>query len=148
MTAEARLRSEFQRLFQAQGVWSCLYEPGRGSAVGYPDLQLLIGGVLCPVEIKTCVVKNGAVYPSQIRPSQIYWHHDLLSAGGKSWIVLCRKVAGHGLDACALPSVDREYTSRWKQGFPLFEMLPWIGDGKFFKKPIDLVFDRSDKPCG
>lgn len=117
-----------KRKFRAAiGVWTEAYETRSGSGVGYPDLQMLVGRLLVPVELKAGGVENGRLRCSEIRPSQISWHHEFLKAGGKSFIVVCWSYGG--LNAWAIPSTDREVTSKWKQGWDLNLCEKWIGKG-------------------
>lgn len=132
---ETEYKREFRKLV---GVWSEAYEPGMGSGVGYPDLQLLVGRLLLPVELKSGVVFKGNLRPKQVKPSQISWHHDFFMAGGESWVVVCCGDPKY-MDAWSVPSVHRDVLSRWRVGWPIQDCTQWVSQGSL---SIDL-FRRS-----
>lgn len=124
--SEAKLKRKFREVV---GVWSEAYETRSGGGVGYPDLQLLVHSILVPVELKKGVIKDGRLYPSEIRPSQIAWHHDFFVAGGRSHIVCLFEVAKQ-LEAWAIPGTSRVFTSWWRSGYDMHHCTRWVGNGK------------------
>ena len=64
--------------------WLSSYESARGGTLGVADLQILVKGILVPVELKVGEVKSGKLFSDQIRASQVKWHRDLYKAGGYS----------------------------------------------------------------
>jgi hypothetical protein len=110
------------------GVWSEAYETARGSGSGYPDLQLLLDSVLVPVELKCGVIRDIRLVPTRIRPAQISWHHEFKAAGGKAFVVVCTGEI-NVMSAWAIPSTDREVTSRWKEGYNILKCKQWMSSG-------------------
>lgn len=91
----ARPETLFKReLFKHWSGWAESYEPGLGSGTGYPDVQFLCPSSyrLVPVELKTCKIKDGIVYPSEVRPSQCVWHYEFTKAGGRSALLMGLKI--------------------------------------------------------
>lgn len=122
--------TSYKRQFRKDcGVWSEVYETRSGGGVGYADLQLLVGAVLVPVELKRGLVLADRLVSTRIRPAQIGWHHDLLVAGGKSFVVVCMGPVS-SMDAWAIPSVHRDCTSRWKKGWKVYQCTQWMRGGK------------------
>lgn len=129
-----------RRLRELHADWSCAYETRSGSTVGYPDLQLLVGErrLVLPVEVKVGELKSGKLLSRQIRPSQISWHHEFWSAGGIALIVVCFGPVA-SMEAWALPSGDREVTSKWKEGWPLESCNLLVSKGKNMQDLDSLV---------
>lgn len=123
---ETKIKNALRRVI---GGWSESYETRAGSGVGYPDLQFLVGTVLLPVEVKCGAVVGGRLLSSEIRPSQIAWHHRFLHSGGRAWIVVGFWNARGHLCAWAIPSGDRGVTSAWKQGWELRHCTQWVDSG-------------------
>lgn len=123
--SEAKYRAKLRKVI---GGWSEAYEPSRGSGVGYPDLQFLVGRQLVPVEVKKGHIKNGRLYPTEIRGSQIIWHHKFWSAGGVAHIMVALGPVSK-MDVWGLPAVDRYNTQWWRQGYILSECIPWVVAG-------------------
>ncbi len=103
-------------LRHAIGGWSESYEPGRGSGVGYPDLQFLADGILIPVEVKIGRESGCRIFSERIRPSQIQWHHEFQEAGGDSFVFVCFG-SGAEFRAWAIPKPTRDITSQWRNGW-------------------------------
>jgi hypothetical protein len=81
--------TKFKRWFLGQWKgWSESYEPRAGSGMGIPDIQLLVGSKLLPVECKVGEWVRGNLMVSEIRPAQISWHHRFQAAGGRSCFVV------------------------------------------------------------
>lgn len=122
--------TKLKRLLRgAVGGWSEAYEPSRGSGVGYADLQFLVDGEILPVEVKCGHIADGRLFSSQIRPSQIAWHHGLRVCGGASFVVVCW-LESKGLHAWSIPSVDRGVSARWLEGWELNQCHNWVKDGE------------------
>lgn len=132
--SETSLKRSFRSLV---GVWSEAYETRSGSGFGYPDLQLLINGWLLPVEIKKGWISEGRLHSTQIRPSQIFWHHRFAKSGGTSVIIVCWK--DPLLQAWALPACTKDVTSGWKQGWEIEDCEQWIKDKKMVINLSSLV---------
>lgn len=101
--------------------WAELYEPGLGSGIGYPDVQLLCPSTfrLFPLEFKvgTTTVEEGktVIYPEEVRPSQIKWHYLYGRAGGVSATIVGVK-NGSGYDGYVINGkemFDRDYRNGW-----------------------------------
>lgn len=127
---ETMTETEYKRQFRKiVGVWSEAYETRSGGGVGYPDLQLLVGRILIPVELKSGQLVGDRLKSKRIRPSQIVWHHDFKLAGGRAFILVCVGSV-RAMDAWAVPSADRSVTSRWKEGWPVQGCQQWVSAGK------------------
>jgi hypothetical protein len=97
--------------------WSCPYEPGLGSKTGYPDLQLMEdrSKQLLPVELKVGVLKNGRIFPREVRPSQVTWHYEFAKAGGRACLLTGTKLSGRWV-GYAVPGFWAEH---WRLGYPI-----------------------------
>lgn len=142
---ETTCKRKLRKLFKKY--WSQTNEIRSGSSFGAPDLQFLVNGMLLPVEVKRGVadfvsIGCGVIFPEVIRPSQISWHHEFLMAGGKSFIVVCY-VHERIMDAWALPSVHRDVTSQWNEGFLLADCTQWVKDGKAVIELADLLVENK-----
>lgn len=135
MGAEAGYRKMLRRIFSDH--WSEVYETRSGSGLGYPDLQFLVQKRLIGVEVKVGMIGDkgtdiAMLYPQEIRGTQISWHDKFMKAGGKSYIVVC--CGGPGaktkFEAWAIPSVAREVTSKWLDGYPLSQCIQWVDRGQ------------------
>jgi hypothetical protein len=128
--------TEYKRKFrEICGCWTEVYEPARGSGTGYPDVQMLVDGVLIPVEMKRGDIKNGFVRPHRIRPSQIAWHHAFGAAGGKSHFLICTGPL-RTMSAYSIAPIERTRLVKWRSGWTMDECTPWVLDGS-------LVLDMS-----
>lgn len=81
---------EFKRWFKkAWKRWSSSVEYGLGGDAGFPD-QVLLGrsSEIIPVELKVGEYKAGIVFPRKVRPEQVIWHHELMEAGGRSFLMI------------------------------------------------------------
>lgn len=144
MKLETRAKAILRRTI---GGWSESYEPGRGSGVGYPDLQFLVRfretttllPMLVPVEVKMgreiCGLSGGKIVSKRIRPAQISWHHSFQEAGGVSFVFVCFG-SGAEFRAWAIPSPVREVTSKWQQGWE-------VSKCKLVVKGSELLIDLS-----
>ncbi len=128
---------DFKRhVLGAYPFWGCPYEPGTGSATGYPDLQLMHdrSKQLLPVELKVGVVKNGRVFPREVRPSQITWHHNFALAGGRACLLtgikLDRNWRGY--------AVPGSWAEHWRLGFPVADCF-WLDNHEFVSNLVELV---------
>ncbi len=126
MPTESDYKRGFRKLV---GVWSEAYETRSGGGVGYPDLQLLVGARLLPVELKRGSVRNGFVWPERIRPAQIVWHHDFMEAGGIAHVLVCEGPVAK-MDVWSLPSMHREYLAAWRRGYYIERCTQWVSQGK------------------
>lgn len=94
----ARPETQFKHaLLKEWNGWSEAYEPGLGSGIGYPDIQIMEQSPshnrILPIELKVCAVKDGIVYPTDVRPSQVVWHYKFHKAGGRSVLLMGQKIA-------------------------------------------------------
>jgi len=139
MASETGHKQKFRSIC---GVWSEAYETRSGGGVGYPDLQLLVGPMLLPVEVKVGDLKGPSfpayknrVFPHRIRPAQITWLHEFKQAGGLAVLLICvgeRRT----MDAWALVSPDRDTLARWKDGYHISELELWVSKGQM---RVDLI---------
>lgn len=128
--------TEYKRqLRKIVGGWSEVYETRSGGGVGYPDLQFLLGGVLIPVEIKVGEVVGDVLRSSEIRGSQIAWHHNFKKAGGVSVILVCWGPVKQ-MNAYAVPDTNREMTANWKKGWKISFCEPWVENGKLLEAMV------------
>ena len=116
---------EFKRWFRTKFAgWSETHEPRHGSAMGMPDLQLLVKGSLLPVELKVGWVKGGRLFVSALRPAQIGWHIRFMREGGVATIVVGIRKASNGWVALSPPwTVDS--LMGWKKGWPIVDCPLW-----------------------
>lgn len=68
--------------------WISSYEPRRGSTIGIPDLQIIVCGIIVPIELKVGTVVDGELFCHDIRPAQIQWHRSLREAGARSFFLV------------------------------------------------------------
>lgn len=140
-----RLENEFKRelidALRSAGVWVEAYEPGRGSGVGYPDVQVLLGGWLVPVELKVGVLIGSVLSlkgDSEVRPSQVRWHHLFWKAGGRSIVLVGVQEA----DGAWTPYAIRgDILTRWRFSFGIedwtkFEPLPFLSELLWFLEDL------------
>jgi len=104
--------------------WSESYEPGKGSGVGYPDLQFLVGDRLWPVELKVGKVVGHLIKPTCVRPSQVAWFHGFLSAGGKADLAVCFGPL-ENMNCVLLPDCRREALVKWRDGYDI-RLCRWL----------------------
>lgn len=130
--SEAELKARLRKIV---GGWSESYEPGRGSGVGYPDLQFLLGNRLLPVEVKQGFIQDGRIHCDRIRPSQINWHDNFLKNGGLSFVFALWGQRNEFTCWC-LPLPYRYVTMSWRSGFPEFLCRPIVTNAR-------LVIDLS-----
>ena len=103
--------TEFKRWFRKnyQG-WSESYEPGHGGGIGIPDIQILRGGVLVPIEMKVgnsfSFRDSMLLQPRNIRPAQISWHKRFKVAGGLSFFYVGVKTGTTFWSIYELPDID------------------------------------------
>ena len=135
MKLETQYKKEFRKLV---GVWSEVYEPTRGSGLGYPDVQLLVDRKLLPVELKVGKVVGGMLMPEEVRPSQISWHHAFAREGGHALVLVCTGKPS-AMDAWAIPSVRREVLSIWRKGYVIGDCIQWISRGSM-RFPLDSTY--------
>ena len=108
--------AEFKKwLRQNWSGWIESYEPRRGTGVGIPDVQIVVQGKLVPIELKLGIIKNGILFPREVRPAQIAWHRKLNDAGVKSILMVgVYDFVADDFDACL---VDGSFLKNWKQGY-------------------------------
>lgn len=106
-----------RKVLESYDYWGCPYEPGVGSKTGYPDIQLMHqrSKQLLPIELKVGILKNGRVFPREVRPSQITWHYDFHKAGGSACLLTGVKLSGSWV-GYAVPGFWAEH---WRLGYPL-----------------------------
>lgn len=119
--------SEFKKWFRKQWLgWVESYEPRRGSGIGIPDLQIVAGGRIVPIELKVGAIKNDILYPREVRPAQIVWHRKLNDAGIASILLIgVYDLAADDFVACA---VDAKHINNWRHGYKHYVKL--IGGDK------------------
>ena len=108
--------SDFKRWLRTNwDGWMETYEPRRGTGIGIPDVQIVVDGRIVPIELKVGVIKNGVLFPREIRPPQIVWHKKLNDAGVAS--VLLIGVYDFTIDDFIACAVDGQYIRNWKHGY-------------------------------
>lgn len=112
--------------------WSESYEPAMGSGTGYPDIQLLSPRkVLLPIELKVGEVRGDRIFPREVRPDQVVWHHNFSRFGG---IAVCaigfeREYGSNKWDTYAILG---QKVIDWREGYNLldcFYVENTLGDG-------------------
>lgn len=89
MKHDPRQELKFKRWFRQEFKgWSEAYEPRRGSGTGMPDLQLLVRGMLLPVELKVGWIEDDVLHIHDVEPAQVSWHVRFWAAGGESSFVV------------------------------------------------------------
>lgn len=80
---------EFKRWIKKHwpGWFSC-YEFAPGATPGVADIQILVKGIIVPIELKVGSIENNLLEVERIRPAQIKWHNDLFNAGGYSFFLV------------------------------------------------------------
>lgn len=122
--------SEFKQWFRKQWAgWVESYEPRRGSGIGIPDLQIVAGGRIVPIELKVGIIKDGVLYPREVRPVQIAWHRKLNEWGIASVLLIgVYDLVADDFVACA---VDAQYMRNWRNGYKHYIKLP-VNDKALF----------------
>lgn len=108
--------SDFKKwLRQNWSGWIESYEPRRGTGIGIPDVQIVVHKKIVPVELKLGVIKDGILYPREIRPPQIIWHKKLNDAGVKSVLMIgVYDFVAEDFDVCV---VEAEHMKNWRNGY-------------------------------
>lgn len=80
---------QFKRWFRSnfEG-WSEAYEPRKGGGIGVADIQIAVDRQLVPIELKVGSIIKDRLFPEDVRPAQIGWHHRLADAGIASAFVV------------------------------------------------------------
>jgi len=122
--------SEFKKWFRKKWLgWVESYEPRRGSGIGIPDLQIVANKRIVPIELKIGTIKDGLLYPREVRPAQIAWHRKLNDAGIASILLIgVYDLVADDFVACA---VDAQYISNWRHGYKHYVKLP-VNDRALF----------------
>jgi len=122
--------SDFKKWFRKHwSGWIESYEPRRGSGVGIPDIQVVVGGRIVPIELKIGTIKDGVLYPREVRPAQIVWHKKLNDAGvGSILLIGVYDLVADDFDACL---VDGTYMKNWRNGYKHYVKLPSADKDKF-----------------
>lgn len=119
---ELDLKRKLRGVWDKAGNWSCPYEPGLGSSNGYPDIQILHPTLftLAPIELKVAKqIKNGRIFPREVRPAQVVWHFQFNQANGRSMILIGDKTKS-GWDCYAFKA---GWLKDWRDGFPIEDCL-------------------------
>lgn len=82
--------SDLRKFVKAKwNLWADWLEPRGNAGLGRPDVDLLIDGVIAPVELKTGKhVVDCTFRPSKIRPQQVGWHTRFHGHGGVSFFII------------------------------------------------------------
>lgn len=99
------------------GRWNCAIEPALGADLGVPDLMVLRGGLLLPIELKVGEIVDGRLFPRKVRPDQIQFMEGLMRAGGECCFVVGvydGEWKGFGTRNCRARNL-----STWKKGFDI-----------------------------
>lgn len=101
--------------------WSEAFEPRRGAGVGVADIMLAYNGHLVPVELKIGNISDGQLFPEEVRPDQIGWHHRLNAEGVFSFFIV-----GVGRDGAKSPEYLFALTGpkikHWRTGYDLDDL--------------------------
>lgn len=85
MMSERQFQKWFLQKWADAGRWGMSLHPSFGSKTGEPDVMLLNGGVLLPIELKTAKIDaKGLILDSEARASQIRWLGQFAKFGGLS----------------------------------------------------------------
>jgi len=101
--------------------WVESYEPRRGTGIGIPDLQIVVGGRLVPVELKMGEFHNGKLITREVRPAQIAWHREINSYGIRT--VLLVGAYDFGKEEWRAYPIDARRINDWRNGFEVGEPL-------------------------
>lgn len=129
--AKAMSETDFKVWFREQFKgWSEAYEPRRGSGTGMPDIQILLDGLLLPIELKLGEIKNGRVFADEFQPAQVSWHYRFNQAGGVAIFIvgvsLYDNILGKQVwHPVKLPKVTLDMLFRRDEGWDLKECEPW-----------------------
>lgn len=107
--------------------WLESYEPRKGGGVGIPDLQILVDGVLVPIELKwgSRIGFAGNLYIDEVEPVQVRWHKLFDVAGGTSWFLVgCDCTGGFEVYLYKAPYV----VENWRDGL-LIKKAAFVGIG-------------------
>lgn len=128
--------TEFKRFLKTQiGGWVDNIEQTRGSTHGFPDLLVLSGGLLGPVEVKVGKLEGGLLYPEEIRPAQISWLDRYQRAGGVARLVIGVRVKNKGRwIAFMKEDVSLGSISGWRNGWDPLALALLIDNGKLKRK--------------
>lgn len=101
--------------------WSEAFEPRRGAGVGVADIMLAYNGHLVPVELKIGNISDGQLFPEEVRPDQIGWHHRLNAEGVFSFFIV-----GVGREGAKSPEYLFALTGpkikHWRTGYDLDDL--------------------------
>jgi hypothetical protein len=122
--------------------WIESYEPRLGSNLGIPDLQILVGRKIVPVELKIADIKEGILYPSEIRPAQINWHRRLAEFDVPSVFLFG---SGQGRVPEHLYALSGSAVKHWSAGFELENMFEISSSSKHFTKSLKEFASRLDE---
>ena len=125
--SEGEFKTWVRDAFKRAGIWFEAYEPRRGGGVGIPDTQILIEGVLYPLELKVCElgrskfgkVDDEIIWSKDVRPDQIGWHERFKSAGGWSAFIIGFGVTHLRPDRIFL--AELQDILEWKKGIPVYK---------------------------
>lgn len=118
MMSEAKLKSWVRSNYNG---WSEAFEPRRGAGVGVADIMLAHGSHLVPVELKIGTISDGQLYPEEVRPDQIGWHHRLNAAGVFSFFLVgVGKASGKAPEY--LFAITAQKIKHWRTGFDLDDL--------------------------
>ena len=116
--------------------WSEAFEPRRGAGVGVADIMLGHHGHLVPVELKVGNISDGQLFPEEVRPDQIGWHHRLNATGVFSFFIV-----GVGSATAKSPdylfALTAQKIKHWRTGYDLDDLKP------LRTKPV--LFDQDVK---
>lgn len=101
--------------------WSEAFEPRRGAGVGVADIMLGIGSHLVPVELKVGNISDGMLFPEEVRPDQIGWHHRLNAAGVFSFFIVGVGRAGSKSPEY-LFALTAQKIKHWRTGYDLDDL--------------------------
>jgi hypothetical protein len=95
----ANSERQFQRWFLKEwrscNLWGENIHPSYGTKTGIPDLFVLAGGIMVPIELKTGGIGEEGLSVSDIRPAQIRWSRSFARHNGISGLIAGVFIEGH-----------------------------------------------------
>ena len=124
--------------------WIESYEPRLGSNMGIPDIQIIVGRRIIPIELKVADLKDGILYPSEIRPPQINWHRRLAEFDVPSVFLFG---VGQGTVPENLFAAPGDGIKHWSAGFEIENLAEISVNPKQFTSSLSSYIARLEEIC-
>jgi hypothetical protein len=124
--------------------WIESYEPRLGSNLGIPDIQVIVGRRIVPIELKIGYLRDGVLFPSGIRPAQVNWHRRLAEFDVLSIFLFG---VGEGNVPEHLFAVPGDSVKHWAAGFELENLAEISVDPKQFTNSLKSYIERREEIC-